>query len=841
MAEFLFRLGQTASRRAPRVIAAWFAVLLAAGLAFAVGAGTLTSTVSIPGTRTAQVTERLQQVLPQASGGNGSIVFESSAGSRLTEAQQRAISERAAEASRLAGVATVVDPFQTEKDRAARQQELDKGRARIEDGRRQLAEGRAQLEDGQAKLDAARNQAQANGTLDQLAAVLDAQQANIDAGRRGLEDQGAQLEAGSEQIDQGARLLELSEGIGMVSKDGTTAIVTVLFDKPQMDVTQEQKDAVIAAFGQPIDGVDVSYSAELASGIPTILGAGEVIGIVVAAVVLIVMLGTLIGAGLPILTALVGVAIGALFTMSLSSVIEMTSVTPVLGLMLGLAVGIDYSLFIINRHRRQLKQGYAIDESIGVANGTSGNAVVFAGATVLIALLALNVTGIPFLGLMGTVGALSIAIAVLIAVTLTPALLGLIGERILSRRERARLAAGGPTAEDAPSATPTAAGASGPRLRPMSTLRAVGSIALGIGALVVIALPALQLRLGLPDGSSEAVESTQYQAFTTVSEKFGPGRNAPLLVVADIVAVPGDTPDVTVQSAVADVIAAQDDVVAVAPIGLSEGRTVAAFQVVPSGGPNDPSTEQLVHTLRALEPMGGTVSLDVAGLASGNIDISGKLADALPAYLGLVVGLSFIILMLVFRSIFVPVIATLGFVLSYFAAIGGVVAIYQWGWLSGVFGVDNPGPILSFLPTMLAGILFGLAMDYMLFLGSGMREAYAHGVPARLAVVQGLHAGRSVVTAAAIIMTAVFGGFVFSHSAMIRPIGFGLAFGVLVDAFVVRMLIVPSLMHLAGDKAWWLPRWLDRRLPNLDVEGAALERQHPHVPDRESAPTLTSS
>ena len=432
MAEFLFRLGQTASRRAPRVIAAWFAVLLAAGLAFAVGAGTLTSTVSIPGTRTAQVTERLQQVLPQASGGNGSIVFESSAGSRLTEAQQRAISERAAEASRLAGVATVVDPFQTEKDRAARQQELDKGRARIEDGRRQLAEGRAQLEEGQAKLDAARNQAQANGTLDQLAPVLDAQQANIDAGRRGLEDQGAQLEAGSEQIDQGARLLELSEGIGMVSKDGTTAIVTVLFDKPQMDVTQEQKDAVIAAFGQPIDGVDVSYSAELASGIPTILGAGEVIGIVVAAVVLIVMLGTLIGAGLPILTALVGVAIGALFTMSLSSVIEMTSVTPVLGLMLGLAVGIDYSLFIINRHRRQLKQGYAIDESIGVANGTSGNAVVFAGATVLIALLALNVTGIPFLGLMGTVGALSIAIAVLIAVTLTPALLGLIGERILS-------------------------------------------------------------------------------------------------------------------------------------------------------------------------------------------------------------------------------------------------------------------------------------------------------------------------------------------------------------------------------------------------------------------------
>ena len=205
-------------------------------------------------------------------------------------------------------------------------------------------------------------------------------------------------------------------------------------------------------------------------------------------------------------------------------------------------------------------------------------------------------------------------------------------------------------------------------------------------------------------------------------------------------------------------------------------------------------------------------------------------------------GLSFIILMLVFRSIFVPVIATLGFVLSYFAAIGGVVAIYQWGWLSGVFGVDNPGPILSFLPTMLAGILFGLAMDYQLFLGSGMREAYAHGVPGPTGRGPGLQRRPQRRTAAAaIIMTSVFGGFVFSHSAMIRPIGFGLAFGVLVDAFVVRMLIVPSLMHLAGDKAWWLPGWLDRRLPNLDVEGAALERQHPHVSDRESARTLTRS
>ncbi len=505
MAEFLYRLGQSAARRARLVIAAWFVVLIASGLAFAFGAGTLTSTVSIPGTRTAQVTERLKAVLPKTAGGNGTIVFQTHDGSRLTDAQRGAISERAAAAARLDAVQTVVDPFVTERDRAARQQEIETGRARIEDGRRQLADARAKLEQGQAQLDAAREQASRAGTLDRVAAQLAAQQQSLDAGRTMLDNQAAQLEAGSDQVEQGARLLELSQGVGMVSKDGTTALVTVLFNKPQMDMTQHDKDAVIGAFQHPVDGVDVSYSAEIASGIPSILGAGEVIGLVVAAVVLIIMLGTLVGAGLPILTALVGVAIGALVTVSLSGAIEMTSVTPVLGLMLGLAVGIDYSLFIINRHRRQLKQGYEVEESIGLANGTSGNAVVFAGATVLIALLALNVTGIPFLGLMGTVGALSFAIAVAFAITLTPALLGLLGERILGKRERARFADGQSGAAGA------AAGRAG-RLRPMPTLRAIGSIALGIGALATIALPSLDLRLGLPDGSSEAVESTQYQA-----------------------------------------------------------------------------------------------------------------------------------------------------------------------------------------------------------------------------------------------------------------------------------------------------------------------------------------
>jgi RND superfamily putative drug exporter len=270
-------------------------------------------------------------------------------------------------------------------------------------------------------------------------------------------------------------------------------------------------------------------------------------------------------------------------------------------------------------------------------------------------------------------------------------------------------------------------------------------------------------------------------------------------------------------------------VAAVAPVLTSDDHTIAGFQVVPTGGPTSVETEQLVNDIRAASPLDGTIALGVAGQTSAAIDISEKLAAALPVYLLVVLGLSLLIMVVVFRSLLVPIVATGGFALSLFAALGGTIAIFQWGWLGGVFGVSDPGPILNFLPTMLAGILFGLAMDYTLFLASGMREAYAHGAPARTAVVLGFKAGRAVVTAAAIIMVSVFGGFVFSESAMIRPIGFALAFGVLVDAFVVRMVILPGVMHLLGDAAWWLPGWLDRIVPNVDVEGAALERKHPHV------------
>jgi RND superfamily putative drug exporter len=822
MAELLYRTGRWCARRAKTVIAAWIAVLAAAAAAYVLFGGAFATTLSIPGTPTEEVTDHLAEALPEASGGTSSIVLSTEDGKPFTADQQTAIAALITEASDVDGVAAVVDPFATEAQRAEQQAQIDEGRdqiatglAQIDAGRGQIAATRQDLADSQAQLDAAREQAGDSPDLDAQQAQIDAGMAAIAAQEAELEANAAELDAQSTALEQGATLLDLAADAGVVSDDGSAAIVTVAFTDPQMEVTPATKQAVTDVFeDSPVDGVEADYSSEMLDSVPAIAGVSEVIGLIVAGIVLVLLLGTFLGAALPLATALVAVGIGALASMSLSGAVEMTSVTPILGLMLGLAVGIDYSLFIVNRHRRQLKEGYDLDESIALATGTSGNAVVFAGATVLIALVALNITGIPFLGLMGSIGAFCVACAVLVAVTFVPALLRLTGMRILGRRERAARDAH-ETAERKPDP------------KPMHTGRAVLRVLVGIGALVAVALPSMDLRLNLPDGSSEQHDTTQYQAYATIADRFGEGQNGSLLVVADLPGGTDEAGSLAAQVAVAEAVAAEDDVVAVAPIGVSEDRATMAFQVIPAEGPTSESTQELVHDLRALS-VEGVASIGVAGSASGNIDISEILADALPVYLAVVVGLSLIILILVFRSILVPVLATLGFILSYFAALGGVVAIYQWGWLADVFGVESPGPILNFLPTLLVGILFGLAMDYMLFIGSGMREAYAHGVPARLAVVHGVRAGRSVVTAAAIIMIAVFGGFVFSHSTMIRPIGFALAFGVLVDAFLVRMLIIPALMHLVGDKAWWLPKWLDRILPDVDVEGASLERRHPH-------------
>jgi RND superfamily putative drug exporter len=671
--------------------------------------------------------------------------------------------------------------------------------------------------------------AQATAGIKQLKAAqvtLADKQAQIIAGQLKLKEAADKLPVAERNLAQGQRLLAASAEFRTVSRDNTTALGAVIFNKPAGDVEVASKSAIVAYVSRHTPAsVQVEYSKELTMSLEGLLGAGEIIGLLVAALVLFLILGTFIAAGLPVLAAIIGVGISATITMALAAVIDMTSTTPTLGVMLGLAIGIDYSLFILNRHRRQLKQGMAIDESIALANGTSGNAVFFAGVTVIIALIALNLTGIGFLGLMGDFAALSIVIGVMIAVTFTPAVVSRIGMRVLSKRERTALAALAQTPTTDATVTQEADVAKGyfPAKHPWVSILAAGAV------LVIAAIPLASMRLGLPDGSSEPLDSTQYKAYALSTKAFGAGSNGMIVAVASLDKPATGYQLLKVEADLASELAAVKDVSAVVPAAVSKDNTKVLFQVLPKSGPASVATENLVLKLRAMSAHFDSkygAKLGITGLVASNIDVSSKLSSALPIYLGTVLVLSLIVLVLVFRSILVPLIASFGFLLSVAATMGAVVAVYQWGWLGTVFDVHDPSPVLSFLPTMLIGILFGLAMDYQLFLVSGMREAYVHGMDAKSAVIAGARSGRTVVLAAASIMVFVFGGFAFSHLTQVRPIGLGLAVGVLADAFLVRMVLVPALMTILGKSAWWLPKWLDRLLPDVDVEGAKLERSH---------------
>ena len=598
MAELLYRLGKFSARRAWLVITSWAAILVLAVGAFLVGFSGLSSSFDIPGTASGAVTDELADKLPDYSGASGTVVFTTEDGSALTNEQKAEISALVAGATDLPDVAQVVDPFATEAQRADQAAQIEAGRAQVSAARTQLDAGQAQVDAAQAQLtaaqaqlDATRAQAEAAGAstleLDAAQAQLTAQQAQLDAQKATLAESLATLNAQSDKLERGAELLTLAKGIQVVSTDGATAVVNIAYTVPRLELPESAKAATIDYFeSTPIDGVNVSFSSDIAQSVPQLVGIGEVVGVVLAGVILVIVLGSLLAAAFPIVTALVGVGIGATATLAFSGVIDMTRVTPILGVMLGLAVGIDYSLFIINRHRKQLLKGAEVRESIGLANGTAGNAVLFAGTTVIIALLALNVTGVPFLGLMGTAGALSVLIAVLIAITLTPALLGLAGMRVLGRKARTRIG------------TPSVSKQRD--VKPMGTLRAVVTAVVTVGVLLVLALPSLSMRLGLPDGSSEPAGSTSYEAFTVLGESFGEGANGPLLVTATLPAGLDANGVLAAQVAVAQAIADQGDVVAVAPIAVSSDNRLAAFQVLPEHGPNSVSTEQLVRDLRGL-------------------------------------------------------------------------------------------------------------------------------------------------------------------------------------------------------------------------------------------------
>ncbi|MFV2111980.1 MMPL family transporter [Micromonospora sp. LOL_025] len=621
--------------------------------------------------------------------------------------------------------------------------------------------------------------------------------------------------------------------VGAVSPDGRYALVQVQFATGADEVTDAQRDAY-EKVGERAEaqGWEVAPGGEVLSSVPEV-GSTEAIGVAVAAIVLVVTFGSLVAAGMTMLNALIGVGVGMAGLFTISSVVDLSSTAPILALMLGLAVGIDYSLFITSRYRQNLMEGLPPDEAVGRAVGTAGSAVVFAGATVVIALAGLAVVNIPFLTVMGLAAAGTVTVAVLVAITLQPALLGFAGRRVLPRKLRTTAPAGDRAADAADAGTPAAEDRSGFGFRwaHFVTRFRIPVILVGLIGLGLLALPAPDMRLALPDAGTAPVGTPARESNDVITEGFGPGFTGRLAVV-----VAGDTPEAT-SAAIPQVTALvqrTENVLAVAPPQLSPDGRTALLGVVPKTGPTEEATETLVNDIRAAVGEFRDVDVLLTGATAIGIDVSEKLSDALPVYLLLVVGLSVLLLMLVFRSLLVPVKAALGFLLTVAATFGITVAVFQQGHLADLVGLDTPGPLVSFLPILLIGILFGLAMDYEVFLVSRMREDFVHGDTAQQATINGMGHGARVVTAAALIMISVFGGFVFLDDPVIKSMGFALAIGVAIDAFVVRMTIVPAVMSLLGKRAWWLPRWLDKILPNVDIEGEGLRA---HLDDRSPAHT----
>jgi RND superfamily putative drug exporter len=610
-----------------------------------------------------------------------------------------------------------------------------------------------------------------------------------------------------------------------VSQDGRIAYSEVTFKSEAGDLTNADREAVDEAGAAARDaGVQVELSGE-AAPLAEESHSAEALGIVVALFVLAITFGSLLAAGMPLVAAAVGVGTGLLGVRLISAFVELSSSVTALASMLGLAVGIDYALFLISRHRKQVQTGMALEPSIAHAVGTAGSAVVFAGATVVIALCALAVTGVPFLTAMGLSAAATVAIAVLVNLTLVPALLGFAGHRaVKGKADLADRSAGGKD---------TLGG------RWVRLVLRHRPVALLVAVLVPLALaiPALDMRLGLPDDSTAPSASTKREAYDLLKTGFGPGFSGPLTVVADL---PKGSGSQQLADAVRERVAGLDDIATVSPVALSPDKTLGLFQVVPASGPSTPATEELVRAIRdqdaVFERQSGTRVL-VTGQTAVNIDVSERMSGSLIPYLAVVVGLALLLLMIAFRSILVPLTAIAGFLMTIGASLGALVAVFQKGFLADLFGVASTGaPLISLIPILMIGILFGLAMDYQVFLVSGMKEEHAHGAGPQDAVVNGFRHSARVVTAAGLIMVSVFAGFIIPDDEIIKSIGFALAFGILVDAFIVRMTLIPALMSLLGERAWWLPRPLGRIVPDVDIEGAKLS-----APTRSAAPAASGA
>ena len=766
MASFLYRLGSTAYRRSWPFLAFWLILLLAVGGLAGAFAQKPSSTFTIPGLDSVVTMEKMQEIFPAAedptNAPTGNIVIQAPDGATLTDPAVNAeVNEMLAEVrdtGLLSNPETIVDPVVA-----------------------------------------------AQGLQAQMVPQMEAQ---------GLPPEKIAADVAT---------------VSPLSRDETTGIVTVRFDEPSMmDVPAADIATVTDILDRYNDGdLTVMYNGNTfgaASG--EINMTSELIGLGVAALVLIITFGSVVAAGMPLISAIIGVGIGFLGIQLTTAVSDdISDMTPVLATMIGLAVGIDYALFIVSRFRTELIKATGANDlepkdlaerlrnmdketrahAMGMAVGTAGSAVIFAGLTVLIALAALSIINIPFLTAMALGAAATVALAVLIALSFLPALVGLFGTRVFAARMP------GVKAPDPEDDHPTM----GLRWVRRVRQRPVAHLLVGVIFLGLLAIPAANMRLAMPTDGTATPGTPPRIAHEITADAFGPGRDAPLIALLDLEDVdPQERP--MVMGAGVEKFIATDGVVNAQVIGTTEDFSAAQVLITPELGATHPRTSETLQELRATDV---GVPFGVTGATAIFDDVSDRLRDVLLPYIGIVLALAFLVLLLVFRSIWVPLIAALGFGLSVAATFGITVAIFQEGWL-GIIG--DPQPLLSFLPIMLIGLVFGLAMDYQVFLVTRMREGWSHGKTAGNATSNGFKHGARVVTAAALIMISVFAAFMAQDMVFIKTMGFALAVAVALDAFVVRMMIIPATMFLLDERAWWIPRWLDRILPKVDVEGEGL-------------------
>ncbi|MEU5462456.1 MMPL family transporter [Streptomyces althioticus] len=624
-------------------------------------------------------------------------------------------------------------------------------------------------------------------------------------------------------------------GAGRISADGRTAYATVTFEHSGKDITSGEAGAVVkTAKAAESDGLDVELggsAVELSE--PSGGHTAEIVGVAVAAVVLFLAFGSLAASLLPIATALVSVGTAYAGIVLLGHVMTVADFAPMLGLLIGLGVGIDYALFIVTRHRRGLKRGLSVTEAATNAVATTGRAVVFAGATVCIALLGMLILRLNFLNGVAVAASLTVVLTVAASVTLLPALLSLIGTRALSRKERRRLAEHGPEPE-----MPTGFAARWSAFVERHP-KLLGAVAVVVMA--VLALPTFSLHLGTSDQGNDPKTSTTRQAYDLIADGFGPGVNGPLTLVTEV----GDAQDRLALDNLGSTLRTTEDVASVSPVTFNQAGDTAFLTVVPESSPQSKQTSDLVDRLREdvlpRAESGTSLDVHVGGVTAGYDDFASVIVEKLPLFVGVVIGLGCLLLLLAFRSIGIPLKAAAMNVAAVAGAFGVVVMIFQWGWGSDLLGLGRAGPIEPFLPVIMVSVLFGLSMDYQVFLVSRMYEEWLETGDNRRAVRVGLAETSRVINSAAVIMISVFLAFVLSGDRVIAMFGIALAAAVALDAFVLRTLLVPALMHLLGGANWWLPKWLDRILPRISIEPPECRAAHERlaaVTDAEVADVL---